>query len=64
MRESDSRRCRGTTVTVSISHRKATSAGVKPGWRGNAMVDEADDSNCDAVIMRRDVLPGMQGTNI
>jgi hypothetical protein len=30
---------RGITVTISISQRKATSAGVRPGGRGNAMVD-------------------------
>jgi len=39
MRDRDSRRCRGTTVTVSISQRNATSAGVKPGGKGNAMID-------------------------
>lgn len=33
-----SRRCRGTTVTISISQRKATSIGVRPACRGNAMV--------------------------
>jgi hypothetical protein len=27
------------TVTISISQRKATSIGVKPGGRGNAMAD-------------------------
>ena len=32
-----SSRCRGTTVTISISHRKATSIGVSPGARGNAI---------------------------
>jgi hypothetical protein len=32
-----SRRWRGTTVTISISQRKATSIGVRPAWRGNAM---------------------------
>lgn len=31
--------CRGITVTISISHKKATSDGVRPGGRGNAMVD-------------------------
>ena len=35
--ERDSKRCRGTTVTSSISQRKATSVGVKPGARGNAI---------------------------
>lgn len=34
---SPSSRCRGTTVTVSISQRKATSGGVKPGGKGSAM---------------------------
>lgn len=34
---SESRRWRGITVTISISHRKATSAGVRPGFSGNAM---------------------------
>jgi hypothetical protein len=29
---------RGTTVTSSISQRKATSIGVKPGCKGNAMM--------------------------
>ncbi len=33
-----SRRCRGTTVTISISQRKATSIGVRPACRGNAMI--------------------------
>lgn len=33
-----SRRCRGTTVTSSISHRKATSEGTRPNGRGKAMV--------------------------
>lgn len=31
--------CRGITVTVSISQRKATSAGVRPAGSGSAMVD-------------------------
>jgi hypothetical protein len=35
-----SRRWRGTTVTISISQRKATSIGVRPACRGNAMVAE------------------------
>jgi len=39
-RERDSRRWRGITVTLSISQRKATSAGVKPGGRGSAIVFE------------------------
>jgi hypothetical protein len=30
---------RGITVTISISQRKATSVGERPGGRGNAMVD-------------------------
>lgn len=30
---------RGTTVTISISQRKATSVGVRPGGKGNAMFD-------------------------
>ena len=34
-----SRRWRGTTVTSSISARKATSEGVRPGFRGAAMVE-------------------------
>lgn len=34
-----SSRWRGITVTISISQRKATSIGVKPGCRGNAMVN-------------------------
>jgi hypothetical protein len=33
----DSSRCRGTTVTSSISHRKATSEGTRPEGRGKAM---------------------------
>jgi hypothetical protein len=35
---SASSRCRGITVTSSISQRNATSGGVKPGGRGNAIV--------------------------
>jgi hypothetical protein len=34
----DSSLCRGTTVTISISQRKATSDGTRPGGRGNAML--------------------------
>lgn len=34
-----SNRCLGTTVTSSISHRKATSEGTSPGGRRRAMVD-------------------------
>lgn len=30
---------RGMTVTISISQRKATSAGARPGGRGNAIVN-------------------------
>jgi hypothetical protein len=30
---------RGMTVTISISQRKATSAGASPGGRGNAIVN-------------------------
>lgn len=37
---SPSSRCRGTTVTSSISQRKATSGGVKPGGKGDAMMTE------------------------
>ena len=33
-----SSRWRGITVTISISHKKAVSAGVKPGGRGNAIM--------------------------
>lgn len=33
-----SRRWRGTTVTSSISHRKAASEGTRPRGRGKAMV--------------------------
>lgn len=35
---SPSSRCRGTTVTVSISQRKATSGGVKPDGKGSAIM--------------------------
>lgn len=31
--------CRGTTVTSSISHKKATSEGISPEGKGNAIVD-------------------------
>lgn len=31
--------CRGITVTCSISHRKPTSEAVRPGGRGNAMLE-------------------------
>lgn len=34
----DSSLCRGTMVTSSISQRKATSVGTRPGGRGSAMV--------------------------
>lgn len=37
-----SSRCRGTTVTISISHKNATSIGVRPGGKGKAM----STSNC------------------
>lgn len=37
--------CLGTTVTSSISHRKATSEGTSPWGRGNAMVD-VDNFGC------------------
>ena len=33
-----SSRWRGTTVTISISQRKATSIGVRPACRGNAII--------------------------
>jgi hypothetical protein len=33
-----SSRWRGTTVTISISQRKATSTGVRPACRGNAII--------------------------
>lgn len=35
----DSSLCRGTTVTSSISQRKATSAGTRPEGMGRAIVD-------------------------
>lgn len=33
-----SSRCRGTTVTSSISHKKATSEGTRPWGRGRAIL--------------------------
>lgn len=33
-----SSRCRGTTVTISISHRNATSIGVNPDCKGSAIM--------------------------
>lgn len=36
--ESPVRRCRGITVTSSISQRKATSVGMSPGLSGRAIV--------------------------
>lgn len=41
-----SSRWRGTTVTISISARKATSAWVRPGGSGSAMVCD-DASGCE-----------------
>lgn len=46
------RRCRGSTVTSSISQRKATSDGTKPGGRGSAMARARGQSRGDA--RRRD----------
>ena len=39
---SPSSRCRGTMVIISISHRNATSEGVRPAGRGSAMRIEWD----------------------
>jgi hypothetical protein len=60
-RETDSRRWRGITVTISISQTKAISAGVKPSGRGNAMVSMvgAASGGCwtrDGEV-RRDIMP-------
>jgi hypothetical protein len=40
---SESRRWRGMTVTSSISQRKPTSLGVRPGGRGRAITREAEE---------------------
>jgi hypothetical protein len=51
-----SRRWRGTTVTISISQRKATSIGVRPACSGNAMV--AGGVSCLVVEVGRGLFLG------
>lgn len=41
-----SSRWRGTTVTSSISHKNATSEGIKPGGRGKAMLGVCGVGRC------------------
>lgn len=54
-----SKRCRGTTVTISISQRKATSMGVRPGCKGSAIVSwqfcAASGSKSRSLGWRRDL---------
>lgn len=45
------------TVTISISQRKATSVGVRPGGRGNAMADQGEwryERKRNAVVVDND----------
>ena len=44
-----SSRCRGITVTSSISHRKAASEGLSPGVRGAAIARRRSERKRDAV---------------
>ena len=59
-----SRRCRGITVTVSISQRNATSVGVRPDGRGRAMVEGCNLEVLVLVEAGRDMECGRRVRNL